>query len=77
MIVIDALVVLILASLPENRNDCSSPTPTLVLAAVMNNAFFGDGQAKGDLGEMPSVGRRDTVPCRHSGESEKCGQPAL
>jgi len=49
----------------------------LVLAAVMNNAFFGDGQAKDDLGEMPSVGRRDTVPCRHSGESEKCGQPAL
>ena len=48
-----------------------------VLAAVMNNAFFGDGQAKDDLGEMPSVGRRDTVPCRHSGESEKCGQPAL
>jgi len=47
-----------------------------LLAAVMNNAFFGDGQAKDDLGEMPSVGRRDTVPCRHSGESEKCGQPA-
>ena len=48
-----------------------------VLAAAMNNAFFGDGQAKGNLGEMPSVGRRDTVPRRHSGEPEKCGQPAL
>jgi hypothetical protein len=49
----------------------------LLLAAAMNNAFFGDGQAKGNLGEMPSVGRRDTVPRRHSGEPEKCGQPAL
>jgi hypothetical protein len=26
-------------------------------------------------GDMPLVGRRDTFPCMHSGESEKCGQP--
>ena len=26
---------------------------------------------------MPLVGSRDTFPCMHSGESEKCGQPAL
>jgi hypothetical protein len=48
-----------------------------VLAALMNNTFFGDGQAKGGLGEMPSASRRDTVPCMHSGESGKCGQPVL
>jgi hypothetical protein len=28
-------------------------------------------------GDMPLVGSRDTFPCMHSGESEKCGQPAL
>jgi hypothetical protein len=28
---------------------------SMVLAAVMNNTFFGDGQAKGGLGEMPSA----------------------
>jgi hypothetical protein len=27
--------------------------------------------------DMPLVGRRDTFPCMHSGESGKCGQPAL
>jgi len=47
-----------------------------VLAAVINNTFFGDGQAKGGLGEMPSASRRDTVPCMHSGESGKCGNPS-
>ena len=49
---------------------------TLLLAAVINNTFFGDGQAKGGLGEMPSASRRDTVPCMHSGESGKCGNPS-
>jgi len=48
-----------------------------LLAALMNNTFFGDGQSKGGLGEMPSASRRDTVPCMHSGESGKCGQPVL
>jgi len=48
-----------------------------VLAAVMNNTFFGDGLVKGGLDEMPSIGHRDTIPCMHSGESGKCGQPAL
>ena len=48
-----------------------------LLAALMNNTFFGDGQAKGGLGEMSSASRRDTVPCMHSGESGKCGQPVL
>ena|SRR6516162_10789597 len=51
-------------------------TPKEVLAAVINNTFFGDGQAKGGLGEMPSASRRDTVPCMHSGESGKCGNPS-
>ena len=48
-----------------------------LLAALMNYTFFGDGQAKGGLGEMPSASRRDTVPCMHPGESGKCGQPVL
>jgi hypothetical protein len=48
----------------------------MLLAAVINNTFFGDGQAKGGLGEMPSASRRDTVPCMHSGESGKCGNPS-
>jgi len=41
-----------------------------LLAAVMNNTFFGDGLVKGGLDEMPSIGHRDTIPCMHSGESE-------
>ena len=56
-----------------------TPTPgdlMILLAAVINNTFFGDGQAKGGLGEMPSASRRDTVPCMHSGESGKCGNPS-
>ena len=47
-----------------------------VLAALMNNTFFGDGQAKGGLGEMPSASRRDTVPCMHSGERGSAGNPS-
>src|ERR1700730_16008739 len=47
-----------------------------LLAALMNNTFFGDGQAKGGLGEMPSASGRDTVPCMHSGESGKWGNPS-
>jgi hypothetical protein len=50
---------------------------SVLLAAVMNNTFFGDGLVKGGLDEMPSIGHRDTIPCMHSGESGKCGQPAL
>jgi hypothetical protein len=49
----------------------------LMLAAVTNGTFFGDGQAKGGVGEMPSARRRDTVPCMHSGESGEARQPVL
>jgi len=38
-------------------------TARLMLAAVMNNTFFGDGLVKGGLDEMPSIGHRDTIPC--------------
>src|SRR3974390_1245961 len=60
--------------LPEDRRHLQ--LAACLLAAVINNTFFGDGQAKGGLGEMPSASRRDTVPCMHSGESGKCGNPS-
>jgi hypothetical protein len=50
---------------------------TTSVGGADEHTFFGDGQAKGGLGEMPSASRRDTVPCMHSGESGKCGQPVL